>query len=124
MQSSDSDNECDDDNESNNKASDVLNVTAHDITNETNDEKSLPKNVDEKTIPTKSQEVNKPEKIVQKQNNNLNIRIPAVFVPVNRKQEIQSVRLKLPIVAEEQIIVETINENPVVIITGETGSGE
>lgn len=49
---------------------------------------------------------------------------PAVFVPVNRKPEIQATRLKLPVVAEEQLIIETINENPVVIITGETGSGK
>ncbi|XP_012532022.1 probable ATP-dependent RNA helicase kurz [Monomorium pharaonis] len=52
------------------------------------------------------------------------IRKPAVFIPVNRKPEIQAARLKLPVVAEEQVIVETINENPIVIITGETGSGK
>jgi len=45
-------------------------------------------------------------------------------VPLNRKPEIQVARLKLPVVAEEQLIVETINDNPIVIITGETGSGE
>lgn len=51
-------------------------------------------------------------------------RIPAVFVPVERKPEIQEARLKLPVLAEEQMIMETINENPVVIIAGETGSGK
>ncbi|KAG7212083.1 hypothetical protein KM043_012436 [Ampulex compressa] len=51
-------------------------------------------------------------------------RTPAVFVGLNRKPDIQAARLKLPVVAEEQVIVETINENPVVIITGETGSGK
>lgn len=51
-------------------------------------------------------------------------RKPAVFVSVDRKPEIQEARLKLPILAEEQEIVEAINENPVVIITGETGSGK
>ena len=51
------------------------------------------------------------------------IHTPAVFIPVNRKSEIQVARLKLPVVAEEQVIVETINENPIVIVTGETGSG-
>jgi len=45
-------------------------------------------------------------------------------VPLSRKPEIQAARLKLPVVAEEQLIVETINDNPIVIITGETGSGE
>ena len=49
---------------------------------------------------------------------------PAVFVTVQRKPEIQAARLKLPVVAEEQVIVEAINDNPVVIITGETGSGK
>lgn len=36
----------------------------------------------------------------------------------------QDSRLKLPILGEEQAIVEAINENPVVIICGETGSGK
>lgn len=45
-------------------------------------------------------------------------------MPLNRKPEIQAARLKLPIVSEEQLIIETVNENPVIIITGETGSGE
>lgn len=49
---------------------------------------------------------------------------PAVFVSVDRKPEIQAARLKLPILAEEQIIMEAINENPVVILAGETGSGK
>lgn len=43
---------------------------------------------------------------------------------VDRKPEIQEARLKLPILADEQTVVEAINENPVVIITGETGSGK
>ncbi|XP_034939806.1 probable ATP-dependent RNA helicase kurz isoform X2 [Chelonus insularis] len=51
-------------------------------------------------------------------------RKPAVFVLVNRKPEIQEARLKLPVLAEEQSIVEAINENSIVIITGETGSGK
>ncbi|XP_050779442.1 probable ATP-dependent RNA helicase DHX37 [Gopherus flavomarginatus] len=49
---------------------------------------------------------------------------PAVFIPVDRSSEIQEARLKLPILAEEQVIMEAINENPVVIICGETGSGK
>ncbi|CAK9818656.1 Probable ATP-dependent RNA helicase kurz [Anthophora quadrimaculata] len=52
------------------------------------------------------------------------VKKPAIFVSVQRKPEIQTARLKLPVVAEEQVIVEAINENPVVIITGETGSGK
>ena len=49
---------------------------------------------------------------------------PAVFVPVHRSAEVQASRMKLPILAEEQAIVEAINENPVVILAGETGSGK
>lgn len=45
-------------------------------------------------------------------------RKPAVFVDLARKKEIQAARLKLPILAEEQQIVEIINENPIVIICG------
>lgn len=36
----------------------------------------------------------------------------------------QEARLKLPILAEEQVVMEAINENPIVIICGETGSGK
>ncbi|XP_034954126.1 probable ATP-dependent RNA helicase DHX37 [Zootoca vivipara] len=49
---------------------------------------------------------------------------PTVFIPVDRSPEIQEARLKLPILAEEQVIMEAINENSVVIICGETGSGK
>jgi ATP-dependent RNA helicase DHX37/DHR1 len=48
----------------------------------------------------------------------------AFYVPVERSQEIQKARMELPICGEEQIIMETINNNPVVIICGETGSGK
>lgn len=51
-------------------------------------------------------------------------RKPSVFVEVHRTEEIQTARLKLPILAEEQQIMELINENSVVIIAGETGSGK
>lgn len=43
---------------------------------------------------------------------------------VQRTEIIQEKRQKLPIICEEQPIVEAINENPVVIICGETGSGK
>ena len=55
--------------------------------------------------------------------NNL-IKKPAVYVAVNRTKEIQDGRLKLPILAEEQTIMEIINENSVIILAGETGSGK
>ncbi|XP_067470486.1 probable ATP-dependent RNA helicase DHX37 [Thunnus thynnus] len=49
---------------------------------------------------------------------------PAIFIPVDRLPEIQESRLKLPVLAEEQVIMEAVRENPCVIICGETGSGK
>lgn len=51
-------------------------------------------------------------------------RKPAVYIHVNRTSEVQAARLKLPILGEEQIIMETINENNIIILAGETGSGK
>ena len=45
-------------------------------------------------------------------------------VEVKRPPEVESARILLPIVTEEQIIMEAILLNPVVIICGETGSGK
>ncbi|XP_070821081.1 probable ATP-dependent RNA helicase DHX37 [Chaetodon trifascialis] len=49
---------------------------------------------------------------------------PAIFIPVDRSPEIQEARLKLPVLAEEQVIMEAVRENPCVVICGETGSGK
>ncbi|KAK7469227.1 putative ATP-dependent RNA helicase DHR1 [Stygiomarasmius scandens] len=46
------------------------------------------------------------------------------FVTVSRTPEVEESRLLLPVVAEEQPIMEAILLNPVVIICGETGSGK
>uniref|UniRef100_A0A158Q2M2 RNA helicase n=1 Tax=Dracunculus medinensis TaxID=318479 RepID=A0A158Q2M2_DRAME len=46
------------------------------------------------------------------------------YVPVERSAEVSAKRAKLPIFAEEQFIVETINDNVSIIICGETGSGK
>lgn len=45
-------------------------------------------------------------------------------VTVRRDDNIQAGRLLLPIISEEQTIMETILFNPIVIICGETGSGK
>jgi len=52
------------------------------------------------------------------------IRDSSIFVEVKRTQEIQVARVLLPILAEEQLIMETIKENDVVVLSGETGSGK
>ncbi|KAF9026271.1 putative ATP-dependent RNA helicase DHR1, partial [Haplosporangium bisporale] len=48
----------------------------------------------------------------------------AFHVHVDRDPEIQEMRLKLPVVAEEQHIMESIIYNDVIIVKGETGSGK
>ncbi|KAL8771267.1 MAG: hypothetical protein Q9209_003172 [Squamulea sp. 1 TL-2023] len=45
-------------------------------------------------------------------------------MPVNRPRAIQEPRLELPIVAEEQKIMEAIFNNPTIVIWGATGSGK
>lgn len=45
-------------------------------------------------------------------------------VHVSRPHEVESKRGDLPIVMMEQEIMEAINENPTVIICGETGCGK
>lgn len=90
---------------------------------EKQDEKDT-KDAKKETTTTKFQESKKSVEEVRQQNLVPKVHTPAVFIPVNRKPEIQAARLKLPVVAEEQVIIETINENPIIIITGETGSGE
>nr|CAB3237894.1 probable ATP-dependent RNA helicase DHX37 [Phallusia mammillata] len=49
---------------------------------------------------------------------------PVTYIQLDRTQEIQESRLELPILAEEQAIMEAIKENNTVIICGETGSGK
>ncbi|KAJ2404457.1 putative ATP-dependent RNA helicase DHR1, partial [Coemansia sp. RSA 2530] len=46
------------------------------------------------------------------------------YVSVNRPEHIQQQRAQLPVYAEEQQIMEAIAENPVVVLSGETGSGK
>ncbi|KAK4453179.1 P-loop containing nucleoside triphosphate hydrolase protein, partial [Podospora aff. communis PSN243] len=53
---------------------------------------------------------------------NLNRKSHAVVV--TRDPEIQEVRFRLPVVAEEQKIMEAIHDNDVVVICGATGSGK
>jgi ATP-dependent RNA helicase DHX37/DHR1 len=48
----------------------------------------------------------------------------AQFVTVTRTPEIQAARLQLPVVAEEQKIMEAIHNNDTVVIYGATGSGK
>lgn len=46
------------------------------------------------------------------------------YVSINRSPEMEKSRSALPIVSEEHSIMDAVNNNPVVIICGETGSGK
>ncbi len=46
---------------------------------------------------------------------------PHANVQVERSEEIQVIRSQLPIITEEQAIMEAIHDNLVVLICGETG---
>lgn len=48
----------------------------------------------------------------------------AFSIQVRRPPEIQEARLQLPVVAEEQKIMESVHNNPSVVIWGATGSGK
>ncbi|CAK7202126.1 putative ATP-dependent RNA helicase DHR1 [Sporothrix eucalyptigena] len=48
----------------------------------------------------------------------------AFHVDVQRTPEVEDIRMKLPVVAEEQQIIEAIHEHDVVILSGGTGSGK
>jgi ATP-dependent RNA helicase DHX37/DHR1 len=49
---------------------------------------------------------------------------PAAPLTLHRPADVQEARLLLPVVAEEQAIVEAVRLHPVVVVVGETGSGK
>jgi ATP-dependent RNA helicase DHX37/DHR1 len=49
---------------------------------------------------------------------------PPNAVHVARTEEIQAQRIQLPILMMEQELIEAVNQNPVVVVCGETGSGK
>ncbi|KAI9209866.1 P-loop containing nucleoside triphosphate hydrolase protein [Polychytrium aggregatum] len=49
---------------------------------------------------------------------------PSFFVSIDRPEAVQIARVSLPVVGEEQAIMESIYENDVTILCGETGSGK
>lgn len=53
-----------------------------------------------------------------------NVNRKAYSVTVSRSPDIQEARLKLPVVAEEQRIMEAIHDNDIVVLCGSTGSGK
>ncbi|KAG6459917.1 probable ATP-dependent RNA helicase kurz [Manduca sexta] len=94
------------------------------------DDKSQDENVSkdkEIKIEVKNEsEENKKEKKKEKEVKNKKplLSHPTVHVEVKRDPKVQVARLKLPILGEEQRIMELINENEFLIVAGETGSGK
>ncbi|XP_075032998.1 putative ATP-dependent RNA helicase DHX37 [Mixophyes fleayi] len=93
-----------------------------DVDNDTSAVQALETNTSH-NIQTESKQVNIKEPAAQKSSPAPSSE-PAIFIPVDRSPEIQEARLKLPILAEEQVIMEAIKESPVVVLCGETGSGK
>lgn len=81
-------------------------------------------NRSEEKTEEKTSETTEPMNIVEEKSENVASnatapaasRKPAVYIHVDRTAEVQAARLKLPILGEEQIIMETINENNIVIL--------
>lgn len=60
----------------------------------------------------------------ERQANLVGIERKSRYIHVDRSEEVKEMRAKLPIITEEQLVMEKIFENQIVIICGETGSGK
>ncbi|KAI7360877.1 P-loop containing nucleoside triphosphate hydrolase protein [Hortaea werneckii] len=49
---------------------------------------------------------------------------PAAAITIPRDDEVQEARMQLPVVQEEQKIMEAVHSNPIIIVCGATGSGK
>ncbi|KAL9624760.1 MAG: hypothetical protein Q9160_001114 [Pyrenula sp. 1 TL-2023] len=67
---------------------------------------------------------NEPLALQSKSNGERSNARKAYYVPVSRSENIQQQRAELPVVVEEQKIMEAIHNHPIVIISGDTGSGK
>lgn len=93
---------------------------------EKNSENDLENKLKEKDTSTSSinLKTNEEEKLKEKPKKEVKKPIldhPTVHVDVKRDPKVQVARLKLPILAEEQRIMELVNENEFLIVAGETG---
>lgn len=116
-----SDEETSDDSDAESEAKEIVEPKETTSTNLNTEQEQATKKEEEITKPellTEKKATDKPNVVTKKESE------PAVFIPVDRTPEIQETRLKLPVMAEEQVIMEAIKENPCVVICGETGSGK
>lgn len=120
--SSSSESDDDDEESEDDVEEEITNITAGKTENV--DEKKVDENVEsniKKDVVLKPSEKDKPKVKKEEIKKAPAVRTPSVYVHVSRTKEIQTARLKLPILAEEQPIMEKINENSTVILAGETG---
>lgn len=102
-----------------NQVSDVIEISKSIVkTGKTNSSKSDKNDNSNQIILDKTVSIVKTNQIPKKPS------LPTVFIPVSRNEKIQESRLKLPILGEEQTIMEAIRENSIVLLAGETGSGK
>lgn len=91
-----------------------------------NSENVLENNLKEKDTSTSSIDLKTNEEVKLKEEPKKEVKKPlldhpTVHVDVKRDPKVQVARLKLPILAEEQRIMELVNENEFLIVAGETG---
>ncbi|CAH2052258.1 unnamed protein product, partial [Iphiclides podalirius] len=103
---------------------DVIDVEAKKEINENALNKNLEKESPNDSINIKVNREVKPQMETRKEVKKPLLNHSAVHVDVKRDPKIQVARLKLPILAEEQRIMELVNENEFLIVAGETGSGK
>jgi len=88
-------------------------------------DKSIPRDLEtDKELVSKVVKESTSKVVAQDQRRSEIPREPAIYVGVSRDPIIEESRLKLPIIGEEQNIIEKIRYNDIVIVSGETGSGK
>lgn len=68
--------------------------------------------------------VTSPEAGLESDSKHMDSTRPAEAIIVPREDDIQKARMELPVLQEEQKIMENIHNNPVVVVCGATGSGK
>ncbi|KAI8159222.1 putative ATP-dependent RNA helicase [Colletotrichum sp. SAR 10_70] len=125
--SDDSDEEMDDDSDSGSKRQSAFKAWAHAQRNQALGYQPVAPSTTALDIPKPDNFTPRPveqEPLPQELQPTTNLARKAYAVAVTRTPEIQEVRMKLPVVAEEQRIMEMIHNNDIVVVCGSTGSGK
>ncbi|KAI8255088.1 putative ATP-dependent RNA helicase [Colletotrichum sp. SAR11_239] len=125
--SDDSDEEMDEDSDSGSKRQSAFKAWAHAQRNQALGYQPVAPSTTALDIPKPENFTPRPveqEPLPQELQPTTNLARKAYAVAVTRTPEIQEVRMKLPVVAEEQRIMEMIHNNDIVVVCGSTGSGK